>query len=219
LYQTGSSDPVVSASQRGSVDSMSAVMDAAWAEILGEGFQPNRYATIPSGKEAIAAFLNGDDAFRRGDYDHARELYDVVIARDPDFAPAYLHRMLAIAQVAPEEDMLAEAMAGARQRRAGLTPADSLLLEGYGVLLRRATDSPRWSASASPPPRRPTPSTRASCWGSSTFLRQLFDQSLDSARAAFGECSLWTRVCRGDRQQHLPRVFGARQCGSAATDR
>jgi hypothetical protein len=188
LYQTGSSDPVVSASQRGSVDSMSAVMDAAWAVILGEGFQPNRYATIPSGKEAIAAFLNGDDVFRRGNYERARELYDVVIARDPDFAPAYLHRMLAIAQVAPEEDMLAEAMAGARQRRAGLTPADSLLLEGYGVLLERgdghaALERFRLAAAEAPEAVHP----RFVLGEFYLFFGQLFDQSLDSARAAFGE--------------------------------
>jgi hypothetical protein len=168
LYQTGSSDPVVSASQRGSVDSMSAVMDAAWAEILGEGFQPNRYATIPSGKEAIAAFLNGDDAFRRGDYDHARELYDVVIARDPDFAPAYLHRMLAIAQVAPEEDMLAEG-AGARQRRAAHARGQPVA-RGYGAPgARHDCRAERFRPGAA---ARPTPST-ASRWGSSTFLRQL----------------------------------------------
>jgi len=190
LYQTGSSDPVASTAQRGSVDSIEAVMDAAWAEILGGfgGFQPNPYATIPRGKEAIAAFLNGDDAFRRGDYDHARALYDVVIARDPDFAPAYLHRMLAIAQVAPEEDMLAEAMAGARQRRAGLTPADSLLLEGYGVLLERgdghaALERFRLAAAAAPDAIHP----RFVLGEFYLFFGQLFDQSLDSARAAFGE--------------------------------
>jgi serine/threonine protein kinase/Tfp pilus assembly protein PilF len=188
LYQTGSSDPLASASQRGSADSIQAIMDAAWAEILGEGFQPNPYATIPRGKEAIAAFLNGDDAFRRGDYDHARALYDVVIARDPDFAPAYFGRMLAIAQVAPEEDMLAEAMAGARQRRAGLTPADSLLLEGYGVLLERgdghaALERFRLAAAAAPDAIHP----RFVLGEFYLFFGQLFDQSLDSARAAFGE--------------------------------
>ena len=188
LYRTGSPNPTVLVSQRGLTDSISAVMDAVWAEILGEGFRPNPYATIPNGKEAIAAFLNGDEAFRRGDYDRARELYDVVIARDPDFAPAYLHRMLAIAQVAPEEDMLAKAMAGARQRRAGLTPADSLLLEGYGVLLERgdglaALERFRLAAAAAPDAIHP----RFVLGEFYLFFGQLFDQSLDSARAAFGE--------------------------------
>ncbi len=189
LYQTGAHDPIVSVTQNGHLDSISAVMDAAWAEILGAvgaGFRPNPHATIPRGKEAIAAFINGDDAFRRGDYERARALYDAVIAQDPDFAPAYFRRMLAIAQVAPEEDMLAEAMAGARQRRAGLTPADSLLLEGYSALLERgdghaALERFRLAAAAAPDATHP----RFVLGEFYLFFGQLFDQSLDSARAAF----------------------------------
>ncbi len=188
LYQTGTPDPIASVSQRGSADSISAVMDAAWAEILGAGFRPNPHATIPRGKEAIAAFLNGDDSFRRGDYERARTLYDTVIAHDPDFALAHLRRVLALAQVSSDEEMLRAATRGARRHVGALQRSDSLLLEGYAELVDkgdgRAALARFREAAASAPDR---------LWARFVegefhlYFGQLFEQSLDSARAAFDE--------------------------------
>lgn len=191
LYQTGARDPVATVTQKGSVDSINAVMDAAWVEIfsaVGAGFRPNPHATIPRDKEAAAAFLNGDDAFRRGDYDRALTLYDAVIARDPDFALAYLRRVLALAQVAPNEDSLRIAMSGARYHLSGLQRSDSLLLEGYAELVDGGNGPAaialfREAADAAPD----------RLWARFVqgefylYFGQVFDQNLDSARAAFGE--------------------------------
>jgi serine/threonine-protein kinase len=191
LYETGARDPVATVTQKGSVDSINAVLDAAWAEIfraVGAGFRPNPHATIPRDKEAIAAFLNGDDAFRRGDYDRALTLYDAVIARDPDFALAYLRRVLTLAQVAPNEDSLRVAMRGARHHLGGLQRSDSLLLEGYAELVDRGN-----GLAALAHFRDAVSAASDRIWARFVqgefylYFGQIFDQNLDSARAAFGE--------------------------------
>lgn len=188
LYQTGSPDPIASVSHHGPADSISAVMDGAWAEILGAGFRPNPHATIPRGKEAIAAFLNGDDAFRRGNYERASALYDVVIAHDPDFALAYLRRVLTLAQVSSDEETLRAATHGARRHLGDLQPSDSLLLEGYAELVDNGDGHAalaRFREAAAIAPDR--------LWARFVegefhlYFGQLFEQSLDSARAAFDE--------------------------------
>jgi serine/threonine protein kinase len=188
LYRTGRRDPVASVSHAGPVDSVSAIMDAAWGEILGAEFRPNPHATIPHGKAAIAAFLNGDEAFRHGDYDRALELYNAVIAQDHDFAPAYLRRVLALAQFAPDEDSMRTAMRGAHSHLAGLQPSDSLLLEGYAELVDRGDGQAALARF-----RDATAAAADRTWPRFVqgefylYFGQLFDQSLDSARAAFDE--------------------------------
>jgi serine/threonine-protein kinase len=191
LYQTGSSDAVTSVSKHGSVDSISALMDAAWADIIGSigpGFRPNPHATIPRGKEATAAYINGDDAFRHGDYERALTLYDVVIARDTGFALAYLRRVLALAQVAPDEDSLRIATHGARNHLAGLEPSDSLLLEGYAELVDHGDGQAALALF-----RKALDVAADRTWPRFVqgefylYFGQLFDQPLDSARAAFTE--------------------------------
>jgi hypothetical protein len=187
LYETGRRDPMVPrVTQTRPEDSISAVMDAVWADIIGAGFRPNPYATIPQGKDAIVAYFNADEAFRHGDYERARALYDAVIAQGQDFAPAYFRRMLTIAQVTSQGDTLAEAMAGARLHSGGLMPADSLLLEGYSALVERgdgnaALEHFRLAAAAAPDATHP----RFVLGEFYLFFGQLFDQSPDSARAAF----------------------------------
>jgi serine/threonine protein kinase len=191
LYETGARDPAATVTQKGSVDSINALLDAVWAEIfraVGAGFRPNPHATIPRDKEAIAAFLNGDDAFRRGDYDRALALYDAVIARDPDFALAYLRRVLTLAQVAPDEDSLRIAMRGARHHLGGLQRSDSLLLEGYAELVNRGN-----GLAALAHFRDAADAASDRIWARFVqgefylYFGQIFDQNLDSARAAFGE--------------------------------
>ncbi len=192
LYRTGARDPITSVSPKsGPLDSMSAVMDLAWADILGAvgtGFRPNPHVTIPRGKEAIAAFLRGDDAFRHGEYERALTEYAVVIARDTGFALAYLRRVLALAQVAPDEDSLRIATRGARNHLAGLEPSDSLLLEGYAELVDHGDGQAALALF-----RKALDAAADRTWPRFVqgefylYFGQLFDQSLDSARVAFDE--------------------------------
>lgn len=191
LFETGTPDPIDRVSQHGSADSIDDVMDAVWARILrdvGAGFRPNPHATLPSDKEAIAAYINGDDAFRRGDYARALTLYDVVIARDSEFALAYLHRVLALAQVAPDEDSMRIATRGARQHLAALQPSDSLLLEGYAELVDHGDGQAaltHFNKALEVAVDRTWP--RFVQGEFYLYFGQLFDQPLDSARAAFDD--------------------------------
>ena len=186
LFETGRRAPRATVSEQGPVDSLSAVMDAAWAAILGAEFRPNAYATIPRGKVAIAAYFNADEAFRHADYATALALYDSVTRRDPEFAPAYLRRLLVLAQVAPQEDSMRSAMHGARRHTAGLMPSDSLLLDGYVQLVERGD-----GIAALQKFRDAVNADAGSIWARFAlgefyyYFGQLFDQPLDSARAEF----------------------------------
>lgn len=191
LYKTGAPDPITTVTQKGAEDSINSVMDAAWAEIfraVGAGFRPNPHATIPRDKDAIAAFLNGDDAFRRGEYNRALTLYDAVITRDPGFALAYLRRVLTLAQVAPDEDSLRIAMRGARHHLGGLQPSDSLLLEGYVELVERGNGPAALAHFRDAADVASDPIWARFVQGEFyLYFGQIFDQTLDSARAAFDD--------------------------------
>jgi serine/threonine protein kinase/tetratricopeptide (TPR) repeat protein len=188
LYETGRADPRATVDAQGPVDSLSPLMDLLWAKILGAEFRPNSNATIPRGKEAIAAYLNADVAFGHADYDKAQVLYDSVTRRDPDFAPAYLRRVLVLAQVAPQEDSLRAAMRSARGHWGGLTVSDSLLLDGYVQLVERGD-----GIAALEQFREAVNTSAGSIWARFAlgefyyYFGQLFDieHPLDSARAAF----------------------------------
>lgn len=191
LYETGREDPLAAGlNAKGPVGSLPDVMDDLWAKILavvGGVFSRNA-ATIPHGKDAIAAYLYADDAFMRGDYNKALALYDSVTHRDPDFAPAYLRRVLVLAQVAPNEDSLLAAMSGARPRTKDLTPSDSLLLDGYIQLVQHGDGEAALESF-----RAATSRSAGNVWARFAlgefyyYFGQLFDidHSLDSARAAF----------------------------------
>ncbi len=189
LFETGRPEPRANPIVRGLVDSLTAVMDTAWAQVLaavGAEFRPNAYATMPRGKEAIAAYFKADESFRRADYTTAQILYDSVTRRDPDFAPAYLRRVLVLAQVDPQETTLRAAMLGARVHRGGLAPSDSLLLDGYIQLVERGDGS-----AALQKFRDAVNVDAGSIWARFAlgefyyYFGQLFDQPLDSAGAAF----------------------------------
>lgn len=142
LYETGG-DPVRGG--RGDVtasaDSVSSAMDAAWAQVLrplvGPDFALTSAVTLPTGLEALVAYRNAEVAFRQGDYDRALEEYNRVIAQDSGFALARFRRALVVAQVDPTGERVVEALRGARQHQAGLSPADSLMLQGYTLLVER----------------------------------------------------------------------------------
>ncbi|PYP43596.1 MAG: hypothetical protein DMD42_09635, partial [Gemmatimonadetes bacterium] len=79
----------------------SEVMDRVWAGLYPE-FTPGPDATLPNGgPEALAAYLNAEAAFRRGDYRTARDEYTRVIRADTGFAIGRLRLALVAAQVDP----------------------------------------------------------------------------------------------------------------------
>jgi len=192
FFETGHPEPLATPVARVSVDSsLDNLWDSTWAKILavvGAEFLKNPYATLPRGKEAIAAYLNADEAFQRAGYYEAQALYDSVTRRDPDFAPAYLRRVLVLAQVAPDEDSLRAAMGAARGHWGGLTVSDSLLLDGYVQLVERGD-----GIAALEQFREAVNTAQGSIWARFAlgefyyYFGQLFDieHPLDSARAAF----------------------------------
>ncbi|HKW40908.1 MAG TPA: hypothetical protein VJN39_06650, partial [Gemmatimonadales bacterium] len=115
----------------------SQVMDRVWAQLYPE-FTPGPYVTLPrGGPEALAAYLNAEAAFRRGDYRSARDQYTRVIQADTDFAIARLRLALVAAQVDPTAEGFGAALRGAERHQQGLSPADSLLFEGFSLLVSR----------------------------------------------------------------------------------
>ena len=136
LYDASNSKVRRSGTASGPVGAVSDVMDRVWATILPD-FAPNAYGTIPRGKEAIAAFFNAEEAFRSGDYPAAQEGYQRVTDADSGFAMARLRLALVAAQVDPSEAGFGAALAGAWRHQSGLSPVDSLLLEGFRLLVQR----------------------------------------------------------------------------------
>jgi serine/threonine protein kinase len=136
LYEVGERKPRRIGTASGPVGAVSDVMDRVWTKILPD-FAPNAYGTIPRGKEAIAAFFNAEDAFRHGDYRAAQDGYRLVTEADSEFAMAHLRLALVAAQVDPSEAGFGAALTGAWNHQSGLSPTDSLLLEGFRLLVQR----------------------------------------------------------------------------------
>ena len=141
VYDTRSGKLLATGRQEGSSDSLSQLMDAVWAQVLPavvrHNFAPVSSVTLPRSLAAMLSYAGAEDAFRRGDYASALDDYNAVIAADSTFALAYFRRALVVAQVDPREESFRGAIAGAQRHQSGLAPADSLLLDGYGLLLDR----------------------------------------------------------------------------------
>jgi len=134
LYEGGRSRRSGTATGRVGVDE-SAVMDRVWVALYPE-FTPGPDVTLPNGgPEALAAYLNAEAAFRRGDYRTARDEYTRVIKADSDFAIGRLRLALVAAQVDPTEQGFGSALRGAERYQRGLSTADSLLLDGFRRLV------------------------------------------------------------------------------------
>src|SRR5207302_466625 len=113
----------------------SEVMDRVWAQLYPE-FTPSADVTLPNGgPDALAAYLNAETAFRRGDYRTARDGYTRVIRVDTGFAIGRLRLALVAAQVDPTEQGFGAPLRGAMLHQRGLSDADSLLLDGFSELL------------------------------------------------------------------------------------
>lgn len=186
LYEVGKHKARRTGSSAGPVGAVSEVMDRVWAKILPD-FAPNAYGTIPRGKDAIAAFFNAEDAFRRGDYRAAQDGYRRVTEADSQFAMAHLRLALVAAQVDPSEAGFGAALAGAWRHQSGLSPVDSLLLEGFRLLVQRGDG---WAAAD----RFRRATERAPDYVLAWLVQgefvyhfgNLFDQPLTEAANAFG---------------------------------
>ncbi len=137
LYEVGASRPKGNARVDAPVGAISDALDRAWGQLLGSSFSPNRYGTLPQGRDALVAYLDAEQAFRNGAYADAQEAYDRVIVLDTAFSLARFRRALVIAQVDPTGDSVHAALQGAVQHQTGLSLADSLMLDGYAQLLER----------------------------------------------------------------------------------
>ena len=162
------------------------VMDRVWAQLYPE-FTPSPDVTLPNGgPEALAAYLNAEAAFRRGDYRTARDEYTRVIRADTEFAIGRLRLALVAAQVDPTEQGFGAALRGAQVHQRGLSSADSLLLDGFSLLLSRGDGLAaleRFKAATEIAPGYPP------AWyvlGEFYYhFGGLFDQSVGEARVAF----------------------------------
>ena len=134
LYERGRERRTGHASGRLGVDE-SDVMDHVWAQLYPE-FTPGPDVTLPGGGPGVlAAYLNAEAAFRRGDYRTARDEYTQVIHGDTTFSVARLRLALVAAQVDPTEEGLGARIRSAIGHQRGLSPADSLLVDGFTRLM------------------------------------------------------------------------------------
>ncbi len=185
LYEGGRARRTGEATGRVGADE-SAVMDRVWAQLYPE-FRPSADVTLPNGgPEALAAYLNADAAFRRGDYRTARDEYTRVIRGDTSFGIGRLRLALVAAQVDPTEQGFGAALRGAQLHQRGLSAPDSLLLDGFSLLLARGdglTALDRFKRATEAAPAYPQ------AWyvlGEFYYhFGALFDQSVGEARVAF----------------------------------
>ena len=162
------------------------VMDRVWAQLYPE-FTPSPEATLPNGgPDALAAYLNAETAFRRGDYRTARDGYTRVIRADTGFAIGRLRLALVAAQVDPTEQGFGAPLRSAMLHQRGLSDADSLLLDGYSELLSRGDGLAALARFKSATERAPDYPQAWYVLGEFYYhFGDLFDQSVGEARPAF----------------------------------
>jgi len=162
------------------------MMDHVWAQLYPE-FTPSPDVTLPNGgPEALAAYLNAEAAFRRGDYRTAREEYTRVIRADTGFAIGRLRLALVAAQVDPTEQGFGAALRGATLHQRGLSAADSLLLDGFSQLLFRGDGLAALQRFKDATEHAPDYALAWYVLGEFHYhFGGLFDQSVGEARVAF----------------------------------
>ena len=162
------------------------MMDRVWTQLYPE-FTPSADVTLPnSGPDALAAYLNADAAFRRGDYRTARDGYTRVIRADTGFAIARLRLALIAAQVDPTEQGFGPPLRRAMLHQRGLSEADSLLLDGYSELLSHGDGETALARFKSATERAPDYPQAWYVLGEFYYhFGDLFDQSAGEARPAF----------------------------------
>jgi len=164
----------------------SEVMDRVWAQLYPE-FTPSADVTLPNGgPDALAAYLNAETAFRRGDYRTARDGYTRVIRVDTGFAIGRLRLALVAAQVDPTEQGFGAPLRGAMLHQRGLSDADSLLLDGFSELLSHGDGLAALARFKSATERAPDYPQAWYVLGEFYYhFGDLFDQSVGESRGAF----------------------------------
>src|SRR5437763_2392129 len=161
-------------------------MDRVWAQLYPE-FTRSPDVTLPNGgPDALAAYLNAEAAFRRGDYHTARDGYTRVIRADTGFAIGRLRLALVAAQVDPTEQGFGGPLRGAMLHQHGLSDADSLLLDGFAELLSHGDGLAALARFKSATERAPDYPQAWYVLGEFYYhFGDLFDQSVGEARGAF----------------------------------
>jgi serine/threonine-protein kinase len=100
LYELDTGDPVSSSSVAGSPDSILALIEALTVDLLRglgeeEGWLTATRALATSSLDAVVAYLEGEQAMRRVQFDEAIEAYQRAVAADSTFALAASHLALA----------------------------------------------------------------------------------------------------------------------------
>jgi serine/threonine-protein kinase len=100
LYELDTGDPVSSSSVAGSPDSILALIEALTVDLLRglgeeEGWLTATRALATSSLDAVQAYLEGEQAMRRVQFDEAIEAYQRALAADSTFALAASHLALA----------------------------------------------------------------------------------------------------------------------------
>ena len=185
LYEGGRTRRTGKATGRVGADEAE-VMDRVWAQLYPE-FTPNPEVTLPNGgPEALAAYLNAEAAFRRGDYRTARDEYTRVIHADTGFAIGRLRLALVAAQVDATEQGFGAALRGAVLHQRGLSDADSLLLDGFAELLSHGDGVAALARFKSATENAPDYPLAWYVLGEFYYhFGGLFDQSVGEARVAF----------------------------------
>jgi tetratricopeptide (TPR) repeat protein len=146
LYRTDTAESMAEASAEGEAEDVFGMVDQIAAQILGSldrepGARVDRIAAVTtSSLPALKAYLTGERAFRRGEYQEATDAFQRAIAEDSLFALAY-YRLAAAAEYAALRSDIAEAAAEkARLYSDRLSERDRALLEASLALRRGATD-------------------------------------------------------------------------------
>jgi len=116
----------------GPVDSLTTLIDRLAARLLvADAGEDERLATYTSESlPALRAFLSGQAAFRRNDFESALRQYDLALRRDSSFALAALYRALA-ADALNDEPQLSVAIAVAWDARPALNDRDRSVLAAF----------------------------------------------------------------------------------------
>ena len=135
LYRTDTAESMAEASAEGAAEDVFALVDEVAAGILGNldgdpGARVQRIAAVTtSSLPALKAYLDGERAFRAGEYGPAVEAFQGAVAEDSLFALAYYRLAAAAEYSALRDDIAIEAMEKAIELGDRLPPRDRSFLD------------------------------------------------------------------------------------------
>ena len=137
LYdRTAGAEPLVQESVETTADSVFGAVDALAARLLVERFRTpgerlsRAAATTTTSLPALKSYLEGESAFRAGEYVAATEAYGRAIAHDSTFALAY-YRLSQAADWSGRDEVVLPAAERALHFAGRLSPQDSLLVRAF----------------------------------------------------------------------------------------